>query len=135
MVLACPGALRQSNRAAAAQESLEIWDGPYLRDRAGQLEVVGSPRHRVGDEESPLPGYDLMSRPSSGLPGETVTARAGAVRVEVADRSGTGVPQLRTASKDAEDGRGLGLVERLAARWGWRQRGGQTVTWFELRHG
>jgi anti-sigma regulatory factor (Ser/Thr protein kinase) len=76
---------------------------------------------------------------SSGLPGETVTvtvtARAGAVRVEVADRSGPGVPQLRAAGAVAENGRGLGLVERLAARWGWRRRGAQTLTWFELRHG
>jgi hypothetical protein len=23
---------------------------------------------------------------------------------------------------------------RAAARWGWRRRGGRTVTWFELRH-
>ena len=75
---------------------------------------------------------------SSGVPGETVTvtvtARADAVRVEVADRSGPGVPQLRPAGEDAEDGRGLGLVAGLAARWGWRRRGGRTVTWFELRH-
>jgi anti-sigma regulatory factor (Ser/Thr protein kinase) len=71
----------------------------------------------------------------SGLPGETVTvsARIGAVRVEVADRSGPGVPQLRPAGADAENGRGLGLVERLAARWGWRRRGAQTVTWFEIQ--
>jgi anti-sigma regulatory factor (Ser/Thr protein kinase) len=72
----------------------------------------------------------------SALPGETVTvtvtARAGAVHVEVADRSGPGVPELRPASQDAEGGRGLGLVAGLAARWGWRRRGGQTVTWFEL---
>jgi anti-sigma regulatory factor (Ser/Thr protein kinase) len=75
---------------------------------------------------------------ASGLPGETVTvtvaARTGAVRVEVADRSGPGVPEFRPAGEDAEGGRGLGLVAGLAARWGWRQRGGRTVTWFELRH-
>ena len=75
----------------------------------------------------------------SGLPGETVTvtvtARTGAVRVEVADRSGPGVPELRPAGSDAEDGRGLGIVERLADRWGWRRRGGRTVTWFVLREG
>ena len=29
---------------------------------------------------------------------------------------------------------GLGLVARLGARWGWRRRGGRTVTWFELRY-
>jgi anti-sigma regulatory factor (Ser/Thr protein kinase) len=75
----------------------------------------------------------------SGRPGETVTVtvtvRVGAVRVEVADRSGPGVPELRPVGKDAEGGRGLGLVARLAARWGWQRRGGRTVTWFELRQG
>jgi hypothetical protein len=45
------------------------------------------------------------------------------------------VPELRPASADAEDGRGLGLVEGLAARWGWRRRGARTVTWFEIQHG
>jgi anti-sigma regulatory factor (Ser/Thr protein kinase) len=76
---------------------------------------------------------------SSGLPGETVTvtvtARAGVVRVEVTDRSGPGAPALRPAVDDAEAGRGLGLVAGLAARWGWRRRGGRTVTWFELQYG
>lgn len=82
-----------------------------------------------------------MRHSSSGLPGETVTvtvtvaACTGVVRVEVTDRSGLREPELRPAGDDAEDGRGLGLVVRLAARWGWRRRGGRTVTWFELRHG
>jgi anti-sigma regulatory factor (Ser/Thr protein kinase) len=74
----------------------------------------------------------------SALPGETVTvtvtARTGAVRVEVVDRSGPGAPELRPAGEDAEDGRGLGLVDGLAARWGWRRRGARTMTWFEIRH-
>ena len=66
---------------------------------------------------------------SSDLPGETVTvtvtACAGVVRVEVTDRSGPGVPELRPAGDDAEGGRGLGLVAGLATRWGWRRRGGR----------
>jgi hypothetical protein len=69
LVLACPGVLRQSNIAAAAQESLEIWDGPYLRARAGQLEVVVPPGIAWGDEDSPLPGYDLVSRLAGIRPG------------------------------------------------------------------
>ena len=73
----------------------------------------------------------------SALPGETVTvtvtAHACAVRVEVTDRSGPGVPELRPVGDEAEGGRGLGIVAGLAARWGWRRRGGQTVTWFVLR--
>ena len=74
----------------------------------------------------------------SGEPGGTVTvavtAGGGVVRVEVADRSGAQVPKLHPAGGDAEGGRGLGLVAALAARWGWRRCGSQTVTWFELRH-
>jgi hypothetical protein len=47
LVLACPGVLRQPERAAAAQESLEIWDGPYLSARAGQLDIVVPARYRA----------------------------------------------------------------------------------------
>ena len=57
------------------------------------------------------------------------------VRVEVTDRGGPEVPGLRSVGCDAEGGRGLQLVEGLAARWGLRQRGGRTMTWFELPHG
>lgn len=56
LVLACPGVLRQSNRAATVQESLEIWDGPYLRAMAGEMEITVPPGVAWGDEESPLPG-------------------------------------------------------------------------------
>ena len=72
----------------------------------------------------------------SGAAGETVTvavrAGGGIVRVEVTDRSGPGTPELRHTSRDAEGGRGLQLVAGLAARWGWRRRGGRVTTWFEL---
>jgi anti-sigma regulatory factor (Ser/Thr protein kinase) len=71
--------------------------------------------------------------------GETVTVAVktgdGVVRVEVTDRSGPGMPELYSAGRDAEGGRGLQLVDGLAVRWGWRRRGRRTVTWFELRHG
>jgi serine/threonine-protein kinase RsbW len=75
----------------------------------------------------------------SGRPGEMVTVsvgdRDGVVRVEVTDCGGSGVPELRPAGDEAEQGRGLLLVAGLAARWGWRRRGTRMVTWFELRHG
>jgi hypothetical protein len=73
----------------------------------------------------------------SCVAGETVTvavrAGSGLVRVEVTDRSGAGVPRLCRAGDEGEGGRGLELVAGLATRWGWRRRGGRTVTWFELR--
>jgi len=74
----------------------------------------------------------------SGAPGETVTVAvktaSDVIRVEVTNLRGPGVPQLRPSGDEAEDGRGLHLVDRLAARWGWRRRGGRVVTWFELSH-
>jgi anti-sigma regulatory factor (Ser/Thr protein kinase) len=101
--------------------------------------AVLGPGHPCGDDAVLLASElfaNSLQHGGSGVPGETVTvtvtARAGAVRVEVADRSGPGVPELRPAGADTEDGRGLGLVAGLAARWGWRRRGGQMVTWFEL---
>ncbi|MGA8454420.1 MAG: hypothetical protein WB800_03355 [Streptosporangiaceae bacterium] len=45
------------------------------------------------------------------------------------------MPELRASGREAEGGRGLLLVEGLAAQWGWQRLGEQTVTWFELRHG
>jgi anti-sigma regulatory factor (Ser/Thr protein kinase) len=100
--------------------------------------AVLGPGHPCGDDAVLLASElfgNTVRHSSSGLPGETVTvtvaACTGAVRVEVADRSGSGVPELRAAGKDAEGGRGPGLVVELAARWGWRRRGARTVTWFE----
>ena len=104
--------------------------------------AVLGPGHPCGDVAvllvSELFGNSVRYR-GSGLPGEAITVavrvRGGVVRVEVTDRSGPGVPELHEAGQDAEGGRGLGLVAALSARWGWRRRGGRTVTWFELRHG
>ena len=102
--------------------------------------AVLGPGHPCGDDAALLAGElfgNSVQHSGSGLPGGTVTvavrAGGGVVQVEVTDRSGPGVPQMRPAGRDAEDGRGLGIVERLAERWGWRRRGGRTVTWFVLQ--
>jgi anti-sigma regulatory factor (Ser/Thr protein kinase) len=95
--------------------------------------------HPCGDDAvllvSELSGNSVRHSASAAA-GGTVTvavqAGGGLVRVEVTDRSGPGVPELDAEGRDAEGGRGLQLVAGLAARWGWRRRGGRTVTWFEL---
>jgi len=55
-----------------------------------------------------------------------------AVRVEVFDE-GTGVPQPAMSDAEAVQGRGLGLVQAIASRWGVQEdnEGGKTV-WFEI---
>lgn len=130
-------------RGAAVRESVKVAGrGERARVvRAFVGAVLGS-GHPCGDEAVLLASElfgNSVQHSSSGLPGETVTvtvaACASAIRVEVADRSGPGVPQLRPVGDDAEGGRGLGLVAGLATRWGWRRHGGRTVTWFELRQG
>jgi anti-sigma regulatory factor (Ser/Thr protein kinase) len=102
--------------------------------------AVLGPGHPCGDDAVLLASElfgNSVRHSSSGLPGETVTVTActGSVRVEVTDRSGPGLPQLRPPGNDAEGGRGLGIVAGLATRWGARRRGGRTMTWFELGQG
>jgi anti-sigma regulatory factor (Ser/Thr protein kinase) len=68
----------------------------------------------------------------------TVTVATGAdgVRVEVTDRSGDRSPVLLPAAcAGAERGRGMRLVDGLAARWGYQRGGGLATTWFELGPG
>jgi hypothetical protein len=87
----------------------------------GQISTVGFPRTATdGSRLSP-----------AGAAGQTVTvtvrAAGGVVRVEVTDRDGSEVPQLRPFAGEAEDGRGVGLEAGLAARWSWRRSSGRTV--------
>jgi anti-sigma regulatory factor (Ser/Thr protein kinase) len=128
---------------ATVRESVKVAGrGERARVVRAFVGAVLGPGHPCGDDAVLLADelfVNSVRHSSSGLPGETVTvtvaACTGVVRVEITDRSGPGQPELRSAGGDEEDGRGLGLVARLAARWGWRRRGGRTVTWFELRHG
>jgi serine/threonine-protein kinase RsbW len=117
--------------------------GRAERSRVARAFAVGvlGPRHPCGDDAALLVSElfgNSVRHSRSGAAGGTVTvavsAGSGVVRVEVTDRSGPEVPELYAAGRDAEGGRGLQLVAGLAARWGWRQHGGQRVTWFELRH-
>jgi len=128
---------------AAVRETVTL-AGLAERARVARTFVgaVLGPGHPCGDDAALLVGElfgNSLRHSRSGAPGETITVavrvRDGVVRVEVTDRVGPGVPELHEAGQDAEGGRGLGLVAALSARWGWRRRGGRTVTWFELRHG
>lgn len=126
--------VRESVKVAGLVERVRV-----VRSFVG---AVLGPEHPCGDDAMLLASElftNSLRHSSSGLPGETVTvtvtACTGTVRVEVTDRSGPGLPELRPPGDDAEGGRGLGIVAGLATRWGARRRGGRTMTWFELSHG
>ena len=53
------------------------------------------------------------------------------VRAEVSDGS-PWPPVPREPATDQLGGRGVFLVDRLAARWGWRRQGAGKAVWFEL---
>jgi anti-sigma regulatory factor (Ser/Thr protein kinase) len=56
------------------------------------------------------------------------------VLVEVTDEGSAEMPSLRPADARSEQGRGLALVEALAARWGCSRSGAESTTcWFEVR--
>jgi anti-sigma regulatory factor (Ser/Thr protein kinase) len=125
----------------AVRESVTL-AGRADRARVARAFVGGvlGPGHPCGDA-AVLMVSELFSNSvrhsGSAAADETVTVAVrvwdSTVRVEVTDRSGPGVPEPRPAGRDAEGGRGLQLVAGLATRWGWRRRGGRTMTWFELR--
>jgi anti-sigma regulatory factor (Ser/Thr protein kinase) len=54
------------------------------------------------------------------------------VRVEVTDAGSGRLPRMRESSVDAESGRGLFLVDRLAARWDHVHTDAGLTAWFEL---
>jgi anti-sigma regulatory factor (Ser/Thr protein kinase) len=78
-----------------------------------------------------------MAHSDSGRAGGTVTitvAETGyGLRIEVTDDGAPDFPALRPAGDDDETGRGLELVDALAARWeSRRDSAGKTTTWAEL---
>jgi anti-sigma regulatory factor (Ser/Thr protein kinase) len=54
------------------------------------------------------------------------------LRVEVSDGKTTGQLNAGDADPDNERGRGLFLVEQLAAEWGVQRRGRRKAVWFTL---
>jgi anti-sigma regulatory factor (Ser/Thr protein kinase) len=63
----------------------------------------------------------------------TVVRTPDRVRVEVTDGAPDASPHSNRVRPDAETGRGLSVVTRLAAAWGWRATPGRGKTvWAEL---
>jgi anti-sigma regulatory factor (Ser/Thr protein kinase) len=61
----------------------------------------------------------------------SVHADAHWVRIEVQDQE-PGPPTARAATRDELNGRGLGVVDKLATDWGTEQRATHKVVWFEI---
>jgi len=107
-----------STRAARAfvAEHLRSWDLDEAVDDATLL-VSELVTNAILHARSPV---DLVVRKVKG-----------AVRVEVFD-DGTGLPQPLDPDPEADDGRGLGLVQAVASRWGVDDVETCKTVWFEI---
>lgn len=146
--------------ALAASPVLPHWPGATGRTLISSLHLPGKPEcvaaarkftelvlgmHGIDDDGvASLLVSELvtnsLAHSDSGRPGGTVTVTiavtASQVLVVVTDAGGAGHPAPRqSAGEDDEDGRGLQLVEQLAAAWGYDGGKDCTSTWFELRPG
>jgi len=59
-------------------------------------------------------------------------SREDVVRVEVVDQSPGSLPRRETPTASSPSGRGVGLVEALADRWGVEVGGAEKSVWFEF---
>lgn len=59
--------------------------------------------------------------------------RDGFLHLEVGDADPDLLPERREAQPEEESGRGIDLVDKLAARWGWTVTERSKVVWFDLR--
>ncbi|QKG23063.1 ATP-binding protein [Actinomadura verrucosospora] len=114
----------------------------------GVSRSVATARRFVRDVLDGLPGLDdvvlavsetvanAVTHTASGLEGGLVTvvvaAVPGAVRLEVADDGASGARPYVKDDPGAETGRGMRIVQSLAARWGYRADGTRTVVWAEF---
>ncbi len=73
-----------------------------------------------------------LSRHPGGTVTVALTEMMEGLRIEVIDDGAPVFPALWLAMPDHENGRGLQLVDALAARWASHRDGGKTVTWAEI---
>ncbi len=111
---------------------------------AGHLSEVARARHRA-HRWAEAAGVDpadiallVTELATNGLrhggPGVEMWLRSlsGALRVEVVDGRAGSLPRVQDPDEDAEGGRGLMLVQALAARWGTARLSAGKCVWFEV---
>jgi anti-sigma regulatory factor (Ser/Thr protein kinase) len=115
-VASTPAAVSQARKMLARQ--LQAWE---LDEVIDDLQIVASElvTNAIRYGTSPV---DLCL---SLVPG-------GNLRLEVADSNVTDVPAPRAATDSEPNGRGMPLIDALAADWGVEIRGDRKVVWAEL---
>jgi serine/threonine-protein kinase RsbW len=120
---------------------------PIMRVFLGSRHEVRNVRAFVGEAVNGCPVADdvilLASEVATNAVAHTASGKGGTftvvvhlgdrvIRVEVHDDGSESSPDVRTAEELAGSGRGLGLVESLATRWGHLGNRDGRVVWFEV---
>jgi anti-sigma regulatory factor (Ser/Thr protein kinase) len=118
-VVSCQPDLGLAAKAARefSAQTLRGWGLPVLADDAAVIvsELVSNAiRHGVADRNGNSAAYDRIEL--------ILWRRSGQIICAVTD-PGTGTPALANPDPLAEQGRGLHVVEALAATWGWTRLG------------
>ncbi|MER7106357.1 ATP-binding protein [Streptomyces sp. NPDC000229] len=79
---------------------------------------------------------NVITHVGAGTPTTLAVSMSGThLRIEVHDPDTRALPTLIQAGPDAECGRGMGLVDAVADRWGVQLRADRKVTWCEIATG
>jgi anti-sigma regulatory factor (Ser/Thr protein kinase) len=147
----CPTTLAGKAHVTAAATG--EGDGHRLGPRSARRTFPGShdqvfrARHFVAEALGSVPGLDevvllvselctnALLHTASGVDGSfevSVVPSQSSIRVEVRDDGSDQVPVLEPSDNSAENGRGLGLVEVLADKWGYLGDQRRRTVFFEL---
>ncbi|HZX37186.1 MAG TPA: ATP-binding protein [Streptomyces sp.] len=106
-----------------ALHQLDEWGIPYGSELSDSTAVIVAELTANAVTHGRVPGRDFELR---------LTLAPTTLRIEVSDPRGECEPEPRQSAPEAEDGRGLQLVEALAMSWGTRERVIGKTVWAEL---
>ncbi len=106
-----------------AVHQLDEWGIPYGSDVSEAAALIVAELAANAVTHGRVLGRDFELR---------LTLAAGTLRIEVSDARGECEPTPRPPAADSETGRGLLLVEALAAAWGTNDRVVGKTVWVEL---
>ncbi|MFF3245397.1 ATP-binding protein [Streptomyces sp. NPDC002870] len=121
----CFSATRRGARLARhlALHQLDEWGIPYGSDLSDSTAVIVAELTANAVTHARVQGRDFELR---------LTLAPTTLRIEVSDPRGECEPEPRQSAPEAEDGRGLQLVEALATSWGTKGRVIGKTVWAEV---
>ena len=92
--------------------------------------------HPAADQALLLAGELIANSLTHAIDATTVTITVAVsyafIRIDVHDDGTLGIPHMREAAPDAEDGRGFRIINQVAQRWGFIREHAHSCCWAEV---